>query len=269
MRRKIMLRQFLIAWLIAMFALPAAAADWSHNNRIKPGENRNYEFTVDEDSSMLDARACATTVFFWHQDVTGTQDTGEATLFSCPRIDSVQSACKKLMEFNDDESSMAVGDKPGFFYVRTDTAPTGTAVSRVGAFCTDQYVGLPNYIRKVQLLVPTEVVQGAPLVLAVNELGYDKGYFVMETTGVNGGASLSVALRNNDPGNNWNICVFDTVTTNTDEVMIVGGESYELAGGGGVDTDCNRPLTRDMEINMSVSVGGSIFVALWFYGIPN
>lgn len=258
--------RFWISLLLVLFAAPTLASDWSHNNRIKPGENRSYEFTALDDSAMLDARACATTVFSWDQDITGSQLTGEGTLYSCPQVDSATAQCTIVSQLKDYETAMAVSEKPGFFFLDTTTAATGTAISRLTAFCAREFVRSPNYVRKVQL--HDAVLGFGPAVEIPFSAGnFTRGYFVIQTTGTTGGASTVVKIENGATGDEWTMCLSNTITSDTDQIMLFGGEGYE--SGNGVNTDCNRALSRDLILDINVSVGGSMGVEIWFYGIPH
>ena len=265
--------RFWISLLLVLFAAPALAADWSHNNRIKPGENRNYEMAVGAaDSSMLDARSCGTTVFSWNQDITGVQATADVVLYSCPKADSVVANCRIVQTLTDAETAMAVSEKPGFFFVDVISAPTSTAVARVSAFCTSTFTSKPNYVRRAEIFfnVVTDVL---PLTKPLNQPGFTRGYLILELNSAAGSPLFEVIIRNGVIGDDWEICNSGAAAmalNGDDYVILFGGEGYEQTTSTGVDLDCNRALSTDMEIHVLTPVGSSSGnVRGTFYGIPN
>ncbi len=135
--RRLVLLLVLLGWAWT----PAQAADWTHNNKIQPGENRNYLWTGTEASSMLDARRCGTIAFSYEDDIDGSNTTALASLYACPKIDSVKADCTLHTAFTDDTLELKSIFKPGFWLIDDITAPTASGVARISAFCGSQIAG--------------------------------------------------------------------------------------------------------------------------------
>lgn len=263
------------AILLLFFCGVASADDWDGGNRIKPGETRSYIVEGMGNSEILDARACATTIFNWEQDITGTQTTAEATLQSCAVVDPATVAeCDAVTYLIDSEAGMAVSNKPGFFWMQVHIAPTGTAIGRMSAFCSDEFVAKPNFVSKIQLLDDANATAGTTIFPITLPSHYTRGYFVSESTVDSGTPAHIVSVQNSLTTNSWLICTGAIGFLGVDAVMLVGGEGFERTPGTapqaalGVDIACNRALTKDMDISIFVNAGAMDF-DVWFYGIPN
>jgi hypothetical protein len=262
-------------WRIALLGLllfsSPAAADWEPNNRIKPGESRIYEWQPVVDPSMLDARACATTIWSFEKDTISGSGLARANLYTCPRIDSVVSnlECKVVQRFKDDEFDLAANHKPGFFFLDVRGQSIPPAIAQVSVYCSDKYVAKANYIRK-DVLLDTRAIHPTGIVdVPFNTSPYTKGYFVFHTSDPVGSIFLTLTILSADDGNI--LCVHPTsIGGNDDYVMALGGDEFELAGGGGVDLVCNVPLPGTVIFRyVSFTAGAEADLDVTFYGIPD
>ena len=137
--------RWLAALVVLLFCGAASAGNWEHNNKIQPGENRNYIMPngTTEASAMLDARRCGTISFAYERDILGTNNSARASLFHCPKIDSVKADC--ILAFGDpfivDMFELVSTHRPGFWLVDDITDPAGGAVARMAAYCGSQLIG--------------------------------------------------------------------------------------------------------------------------------
>jgi hypothetical protein len=120
----------------------AAAADWEHNNRIQPGENRNYVMPsgMTEDSAILDGRRCGTMSFAYERDIEGTNNVARASLFACPKADSVKADCLLIEAYTTDAFEIISTHRPGFWMVGNITDAGSGGVARMAAYCGKELV---------------------------------------------------------------------------------------------------------------------------------
>ncbi len=267
-----MTRRLWIALLVLLFASSATAADWGTNNRIKPGENRAYNFTTTTDSAMLDARSCGTTVFSWQRDYTGSQETAKASLHSCPTATSIIANCETVMDWQEDTNAMNVLYRPGFFLVEATIAPTSTAIARVTAFCAKETVSQENYVQRLELETARLVPVDTPYIRAFNPNGRRVGIFVFDNQLFNNSPVITMDLQSSEFGEVASVCdTADGPGVNASEdtyFMVVGATNMEQLGQ--FDQDCNRPMWESMVINYSMTgVGSDATFDLIYYGLPN
>jgi hypothetical protein len=138
------MRVLALAALLVFIAGVAEGGNWEHNNRIQPGENRNYLMLpgTTEASAILDGRRCGTISFAYERDIEGTNNTARASLYACPKADSVKADCLLAFDaFLVDTFEMVSTHRPGFWLVDDITAPASGAVARVAAYCGGELVG--------------------------------------------------------------------------------------------------------------------------------
>ena len=135
--------RWLAALVVLLFCGAASAGNWEHNNKIQPGENRNYIMPNgnEEASAMLDARRCGTISFAYERDILGTNNSARASLFHCPKIDSVKADCLLIEAYIADAFEIISTHRPGFWLVDDITEPASGGVARMAAYCGSQLVG--------------------------------------------------------------------------------------------------------------------------------
>ncbi len=266
-----MLRQLSTFLLVLLFATTASAGDWSPTNRIKPGENRSYQFTTLDDSVMLDARACATSLFSWQQDIAGSNAVAEATLYECPTMTSVVANCSPVTELVKDVGGMAVLRKPGFYLLDTTTAPTSSGIARMTAFCSKNLATQENFIVRRTYLDQMTITQGSVFAAAFNPGNRTKGFFIVNFQEFTDTPTVLFLIEHQIFDFARNLCVGDNETTeDSRQLLMMGLTSASGEIDGVVNKSCPRPLSNNMQIRVSVSgaLATAEVTAIW-YGHPN